>query len=269
MQTLTSLDFDTLITLSSVVLFGAVVLSAIWLGPAWDIVSSRAVAKLTPQLENLRIGSDKLNWMLRAWGAAMLATFIMLFFYWDQKPLSLMITWLVYIAPHHILTVMVQRRRKKLRDQMVGATVSLANSVRAGLALAQGMESICDDTPEPLATEFRTVVFEWRAGRSLNSAIQEVKQRLDLDSFTLFSVAISACLERGGRITEALERISHSLGVNQKLERELDAKTATGRSTAWVLGCFPFIFLLAFLAFPCQHVLALQLHLPLMRQIQL
>jgi len=250
---LSHLSFDSLVTLSSLAVFGAVVLAALWIGPAWDMVSSRAVAQLTPQLTALRISPRQLSIMLRVWGGCLLATFVGLFFILHQIPLSLMLTWLVYVAPHYLLTWQVQKRRRLLRDQMVGVSVALANSVRAGLALAQGLEAIVDDTPEPIASEIRTIVFEWRSGRPLNSAILDVKDRLNLDSFSLFSIAIEACMERGGRITEALERISYSLSENQRLERDLEAKTATGRSTAWVLGIFPFVFLVGFLCIDYAH----------------
>lgn len=253
MEYFSRLSFNSLITLSSLAVFGSVVLATFWVGPAWDMISSRAVAQLTPQLVALRISPRQLSVMLRVWGAGLFTTFVGLFFILHQIPLSFMLTWLVYVAPHYLLVWQVQRRRRLLRDQMVGVSVALANSVRAGLALAQGLESIVDDTPEPIASEIRTIVFEWRSGRPLNSALLDVKHRINLDSFSLFSIAIEACMERGGRITEALERISYSLSENQRLERDLEAKTATGRSTAWVLGLFPFVFLVGFLCIDYQH----------------
>lgn len=244
---LETLSFHQLIALGSIVIFAAVALAVALLGPAWDIVSSRAMADLTPRLEDLQISTERLSLYLRYWGSAMLVSFVSLCFFLGQIPLSFAITYLIYVAPHYIIEYIVNKRRRLLRDQMVGASVGLANSVRAGLSLAQGLESICPETPEPLATELRRVVFEWHCGRPLSESIIEVKKRLKLDSFTLFAVAICACIERGGKITDALERISHSLGENQRLERKLEADTSSGRSTVIVLAAFPFIFLLFFL----------------------
>lgn len=244
---LETLTFGQLITLGSITIFAAVYLAVILLGPAWDHVSSRAMANLTPRLNDLQIGTERLSQYLRYWGSAMLISFITLFFFLGQIPLSFAVTYLIYVAPHYIIEFIIARRRRLLRDQMVGASVGLANSVRAGLSLAQGLESICPETPEPLASELRRVVFEWHCGRPLSESIIEVKNRLKLDSFTLFAVAICACIERGGKITDALERISHSLGENQRLERKLEADTSSGRSTVIVLAAFPFLFLLFFL----------------------
>jgi Flp pilus assembly protein TadB len=50
-------------------------------------------------------------------------------------------------------------------------------------------------------------------------------------------------LEQGGKITEALERISNSLQEHQRLERKLEAETAGGRKTVVLLCFFPVGFL--------------------------
>ncbi len=59
----------------------------------------------------------------------------------------------------------------------------------------------------------------------------------------MFSTAIQVCLEQGGRVTEALERISNSLQENQRLERKLEAETAGGRRVVVLLCFFPVAFL--------------------------
>jgi tight adherence protein B len=77
----------------------------------------------------------------------------------------------------------------------------------------------------------------------LSDAIRATKERLKIESFTLFSAAILVCLERGGRITDALERISHSLQELQRIERKLEVDTAAGTKVVYILTVFPIIFL--------------------------
>jgi tight adherence protein B len=86
-------------------------------------------------------------------------------------------------------------------------------------------------------------VHEYRHGRPLSDAIRATKERLKIESFTLFSAAILVCLERGGRITDALERISHSLQELQRIERKLEVDTAAGTKVVYILTVFPIIFL--------------------------
>jgi Flp pilus assembly protein TadB len=63
----------------------------------------------------------------------------------------------------------------------------------------------------------------------LPESLRAAKDRLNIDSFTLFAAAILVSLERGGRITDALERISHSLQELQRIERKLEVDTASGK----------------------------------------
>ncbi|MCA9098173.1 MAG: type II secretion system F family protein, partial [Planctomycetaceae bacterium] len=137
----------------------------------------------------------------------------------------------------------IRRRSYLLRDQLVGAGIGLANACRSGLSLAQAFEAVTKDIPDPLKSEFGRVVGEYHAGRPLREALLATKERLNLDSFSLLVSAVLVCMERGGNLTEALDRISNSLQENQRLERKLEADTQSGRMVVIVLCVFPFLFL--------------------------
>ncbi len=64
-----------------------------------------------------------------------------------MPPVAIAAVYLVYVAPRIILDLMIRRRRALLRDQMVTATIALANTSRAGLSLAQGLETVGKETP--------------------------------------------------------------------------------------------------------------------------
>src|SRR4051812_1648140 len=228
---------------SSVLVFIAVLLAIYSAGAVWDDVTSRYASDITPMLDSLSIDHSKLPKYLRIWGISLVAAFVIVAFVLRMPPISLAAVYLVYVSPRIILDFMIRRRRAILRDQMVAATIALANTSRAGLSLAQGLETIGEETPEPLSAELRRIVHEYRHGRPLSESIRATKERLKIESFTLFSAAILVCLERGGRITEALERISHSLQELQRIERKLEVDTASGTKVVYILTGFPLFFL--------------------------
>lgn len=228
---------------SSLIVFAAVYLACRSAGPVWDDVTARYVADVMPKLDSLSIDRSHLPKYLRIWGISLVAAFVFVAFILRMPPVALAAVYLVYVSPRIILDVMIRKRRALLRDQMVTATIALANTSRAGLSLAQGLESIGKETPEPLAAELRRIVHEYRHGRPLAEAIRATKERLQIESFTLFSAAILVCLERGGRITDALERISHSLQELQRIERKLEVDTASGTKVVYILTGFPVLFL--------------------------
>jgi tight adherence protein B len=226
-------------------LFAAVFLFAWWNVTLWDRFAEWLVADFTGQMRSVSMDTSNLPLYLRWWGFAMVGTFIVSLLL-GIPLIGLAVVFLIYIAPRYALEYIIARRRSLLRDQMVGASMAMANAARAGLALAQALETISTETPQPLAAEFRHITQDYGRGRPLPDALRDAKDRLVLDGFTLFTSAILTCLDRGGRITDALERISKSLQENQRLERKLEADTATGRKVVILLTVFPVVFLLGF-----------------------
>ncbi len=211
--------------------------------PFWDRLAVRYVAETRPMLDALSLGSDRMPELMRWWGIAMAAVFVLFSIGLGMWPVAFAAIYLVYVTPKLYLHLMINRRSKLLRDQLVGTVTSLANATRAGLSPAQGIENVANEAPEPLATELQRVVRDYRGGRPLSEALIQARDRLKLDGFTLFTSALLVSLERGGRITDALERIGRSLQENQRLERKLEADTESGRKVVVMLAAFPAVFL--------------------------
>jgi tight adherence protein B len=226
-----------------VLVFIAVLLALGSAGQVWDSVTTRYVADITPMLDSLSLDRSKLPMYLRVWGISLVAAFVVVAFVLQMPPVALAAVYMVYVAPRIILDFMIRRRRALLRDQLVATTIALANASRAGLSLAQGLETVGNETPEPLASEIKRIVREYKHGRPLVEALRAAKERLKIDSFTLFSAAVLVSLERGGKITEALERISRSLQETQRIERKLEVDTASGKKVVYILTAFPLFFL--------------------------
>jgi tight adherence protein B len=231
------------ILFSSALVFTAVYLAVGSAGSVWDSVTRRYVADITPMLDSLSLDRSRLSGYLRIWGISLVAAFVGVAFVLGMPPVALAAVYLVYVAPRIILDFMIRRRRAQLRDQLVSATIALSNTSRAGLSLPQGLETVTKETPEPLATELRRIVHEYKHGRPLPESLRATKDRLRIDSFTLFASALLVSLERGGRITDALERISHSLQEIQRIERKLEVDTASGTKVVYLLTAFPLFFL--------------------------
>ncbi|MEM7315244.1 MAG: type II secretion system F family protein [Planctomycetota bacterium] len=211
----------------------------------WDGITKNYIADIKPQLKSLGMDGPAINGWLRAWGISLLATVVVLSAL-NMIPIAIVVAILLLFVPRLLLAGMIRRRRSLLRDQLVAGTTALANASRAGLSLAQGLTSVAREVPQPLATELASIVSEYEHGRPLASAIRNTRDRLQLDSFTLFASAVCVSLERGGRVTESLDKISRSLRENQRVERKLESETASGKRVVALLAIFPFLFLAGF-----------------------
>lgn len=218
-----------------------------YLRPVWDSLTARHLRDLTPRLRAAYLDDSGLPGRLRLWGVALLAIPLVLALVLGQWLLAIFAAFLLYRMPRTMVAGAIRKQRVRLRDQMVTACVNLANTTRAGMALPQGLETIAPETPEPLASEFRRIVGEFKRGRPFAEALRDAQRRLDLEPFTLFASAVLVCLERGGKVTDALDRISRSLLENQRLERKREADTASGRRTVGILAVTPVAFLALFM----------------------
>lgn len=236
-----------MIWLSSLLVAIAVSGMALSLEPAWQTLSRKIVADLDEQRKRLNMSEATLKNIMRIWGLSLIGVFVLFVFVLFHIPMLVAAGFVVYRAPRLIMELLIHRRRSLIRDQMVNATTAMINACRSGMALNQAMADVAGSAPEPIRTEFAQIVSDYEHGRPLPESIKAVRDRLDVEGFTLFSTAILVAIDRGGRLTEALERIGVSLRENQRLERKLEADTASGRMTLNIISFAPIGFLGMFL----------------------
>jgi len=233
--------------------------TALAVGPVvagWDRFMAWSLADLEQQMDALRVDRNGLQRWLRLWGLLVAAVGIGLGIVLRSPVLALPLAIGGLVAPRFWLGHLVENRRKLLRHQLPPALAGLANAVRAGLPLPEGIATVAAELAEPLRGEFRGIVLEHGGGRPLAAAIEDVKQRLGLEPFTLFAATIQTTLERGGRVSDMLEILADSLRELDRLERTMDSATASPRKTIFFLGLFPLLFLLGFLVlFPAGTML--------------
>lgn len=232
-----------LVFLSATASLIAVAASVQLLTPYWDQVATWQMGRLSDRFDRLGYRKAKLRVFLRFWGVGVIAVFLLFWLVLEMFPVAVVVVALAYVAPRHVLDYLIRKRSRLLRDQLVGVTVGVGNAVKAGLSLAQAIESVCEETAEPLVSELRRIVFEFERGRPLGEAIDQVRRRLDLEAFTLLAVALGVAQDRGGRLSEALDRISESLQESQRLEKKLESETATGRQVVLLLALAPVVIL--------------------------
>ncbi len=237
------MDSPAFFLLTSLMAFFSVFLAALWLGPAWDAIAQRHIEDITPRLRALGMDDQKVSEWMRYWGICMFACFVVFGVIMQMFPIGIGLAFLVFISPRFILDRMIEQRRTKLRDQLVRATTGIANGCRAGLALAQSIDKVSQETHQPLATELTRIVRFYKGGSRIQDAIREVQERLQLESFSVFASSAIVSLEQGGNISFALEKISEGLQEMQRLERKLEADSASGRKLAMMLSLFPVFFL--------------------------
>jgi len=142
------------------------------------------------------------------------------------------------------LVVAVQGRARykaKILAAFPDAIDLIIRAVRAGLPLSEAFNSIATELPGPLAEEFRHLNGEMAIGVSLDEALRNAAQRIDLPDFNFFTASIALQRETGGNLTETLQNLSQIIRRRKELQLKARALTSEARTSSLVIGSLPFV----------------------------
>ena len=229
--------------LASVLTGAAVALLLEPLQQYWDRLALLYVADQKQMLEKIAGDTSRVPFLMRLWGILLIAVILIFCLVLKLYLIGAAIAFLLFVFPRLLLKILLKRRQTQLRDQLVPAISIIANSVRASLAVEQAMELAAREAPRPLRDELFRIVIDVEHGVTFIDAINAAKSRMQTPGFTLFAAALAANKTQGGKISKTLDEIQRSLVENQRLERKLEADTATGKLVINVLAFFPIIFI--------------------------
>jgi len=142
-----------------------------------------------------------------------------------------------------------RRERAELSEQMPGLLEALSSGLRAGLSLPQAVDAAAEDLPEPSAALAQRLLAGLRLGQApdalmLAEAAAQAGHPLAAD-WRLLATAVAIQRASGGDLAATLDQITETLRERQRLQAQVDALTAQGRLSAWVVGSLPVALLLA------------------------
>ena len=213
----------------------------------WDRFSKRFLGELHATSAMLGMDQSRYAFFMRLWGGAMLVVFLLFGFVLHVWPIMFALLYLSFVTPRLVLEYLVSRRKILLRDQLIPALAVIANGTKAGLAIEESFREATQTIPSPLNREFKQITKDHQFGRPFVDAVNSAKERLTIPSFTLFATALTVAREQGGNLSDVLERLRVSLVETQRLERKLEAETASGNMVIFVLSTVPFAFTLLML----------------------
>lgn len=156
------------------------------------------------------------------------------------------------------------QRLLKFEEQFEQAAGTLAGGMRAGQSLVQALAATEQEYGPPLGAELRTVLRQYQAGESLDSALAELEHRVVCPETAFFARAIAIQGRTGGSIAGVLTNLARIIRQRRLLRGEVRAKTGEARLTAIVLAILPPL-LAAYMFFADRALLAPLVETPLGR----
>ncbi|RLD17307.1 MAG: hypothetical protein DRI36_04120, partial [Caldiserica bacterium] len=149
-----------------------------------------------------------------------------------------------FYIPSFIARKKYEREFKLFEDQLMDSLGILTNSLQAGASLLQALEVMVRETDPPLSREFGEVLRQVRLGVPLDKALKELTRRVPSKDLHLAVLAMNVTREYGGNLGEILMRISEVMRERKKIQGKIDAITAQGRISGWIITFVPILLLI-------------------------
>lgn len=149
------------------------------------------------------------------------------------------------------------RRLQRMEMQLPDALDLMARSMQAGHSFNSALLLVGEESPAPLAGEFRQVFDEINHGVSPTQALQALTQRLPSADLRFFAVAVLIQTESGGNLAHILSSIAGLIRERQRLQARVQVLAAEGRLSAWILTLLPFVMGMLLTAFNREFIATL------------
>jgi tight adherence protein B len=144
-----------------------------------------------------------------------------------------------FFAPAVAVRFYRRRRVRRFETQLTDALQQLANSLRAGLALAQAMEQVGRDASAPLAQEFGLFNKEVKLGMPIDEALSAMAARVASEDLELVATSTNIARQLGGNLAEMFETIAATIRERFRLEGRIAALTSQGKMQGVVVALLP------------------------------
>jgi len=143
--------------------------------------------------------------------------------------------------PHAFVGFRIKRRQTKFIDYFPEAIDLMVRGIKAGLPIGESIRTAAEEVPNPVGEELMRVTDGVRIGRKMDEVLWETSNRLDLQEFKFFTIALSIQSETGGNLAETLTNLSEVLRGRRQLKRKVKALSSEAKASAYIIGSLPFI----------------------------
>jgi tight adherence protein B len=149
------------------------------------------------------------------------------------------------VGPRIWMRHAIDKRRKRLEEQLDVALQTIANNMLATQSLVDGFAAVAAHLEAPVAEEAAMVCKDIRVGARTEEALTNLSERCQSLHVDAVVTALCIGLRTGGDLGKVLKTIAGVVRETLRCEGLMAAKTAEGRMSAWVMGSMPVLFTLS------------------------
>ena len=136
------------------------------------------------------------------------------------------------------------RRLSKFETALPDAIDLFNRSMKAGHNIHAGLETIAQETSDPIKMEFRKIVEEMALGAPVDQSLHGLGKRVPLIDVKFFITGLILQRQTGANMVQVLEGLAQLVRERLNLAAKLKASTAQQRFSAGLLCSLPILFAL-------------------------
>lgn len=129
--------------------------------------------------------------------------------------------------------------QKRLDNQLPALISSFLTTINAGGTPLQALQSVSQNSPEPIRSSMSKILETIQLGRPPQLAWQEWADFWGTKSAKLLATGIKIKWETGGQMSAILRHVLETLEFNKRMELRVSTLTAQSKLSAWVLSMLP------------------------------
>jgi len=139
---------------------------------------------------------------------------------------------------------LLQKRKQRFRrftELLPEAIDLMSRGLRAGQALPVTIETVAQETEDPIRSEFRRAADESSFGLPFREAMENLSRRVPVPDLQFLVTAILVQKETGGNLAEILDKASRVIRERVRVAGEMRIRSAQGKITGKILCALPFV----------------------------
>jgi tight adherence protein B len=155
-----------------------------------------------------------------------------------------------------IVTIMRKRSKRltKFELQLPDAIDLFTRTMRAGHNIHSGLETIAEETTDPVRMEFRKVTEELALGSAIEPALHKLGERIPIIDLKFFVTGLILQRQTGANMVNVLEDLATLVRERLNMAGKMRAHTASQRFSAGLLCILPFVVGLGFYVLKPEYV---------------
>ena len=143
--------------------------------------------------------------------------------------------------PYVFLLQKRTRRLRRVSELLPDAIDLMSRGLRAGQTLQATLETVAQESDEPLRSEFRRAADEQNYGLPFREAMVNLSRRVPVTDLQFLVTAILVQKETGGNLAQILEKASQVIRERVRVAGQMRIRSAQGRLTGLILCALPFV----------------------------